>query len=88
MTRTLASFESSIFVNIYTIPWVMRCDMFQLLHSLSTNRGYWEMPPLLRQGRRVNKVLLSPPVNEKVVPLVNSDLADRISWPSPLAKQN
>ena len=33
----------------------MHCDMFQYLRRPSTNCGYWEMPPLLQQGRRVNK---------------------------------
>ena len=47
----------------------MRCAMFQYLHSLSRSYGYWEMPPLHQQGRRVSKVLLSimvsPPIRGK-----------------------
>ena len=78
--------------HIYIIPWVMRWDMFQFLYSPSTNCGYWEMPPLHQQGRRVNKVLLfimvSPPINEKVVTMFNGDPADKIWLPSPLVKQN
>ena len=39
----------------------------------SRSYGYWEMPPLLRQGRRVSKELLSimvsPPSSERVVTL-------------------
>ena len=57
MIQTLASSVSSKSVNIYITHWVMRCDMFQFLHSPNTNCGYWEMPPLLQQGRRVNKDL-------------------------------
>ena len=79
MTRTLPSFESSILVNTYIIHWAMRCDMFQFLHSLNTS---WEVPPLRQQARRVSKVLLSimvsPPINVKVVTLFNGDLADKI----------
>ena len=92
MIQTLASFESSIFVNTYIIHWAMRCDVFQFLHNLNTSCGYWEMPPLHRQGKRVNKVLLSimvsPPISLKVVTLSNGDLADKISLPNPLVKQN
>ena len=55
MIQTLASSVSSAFVNIYTLHWAMRCDVFQYFHSLSRNCGYWEMPPLLQQGTRVNK---------------------------------
>ena len=60
----------------------LRCDMFQYLHSLSRSYGYWEMPPLHQQGRRVSKELLSimvsPPIRGKVVTLFSGDLADRI----------
>ena len=60
--------------------------------AISTSCGYWEMPPLHRQGRRVNKVLLSimvsPPIKVKVVTLSNGDLADKIWLPNPLVKQN
>ena len=42
---------SSISVNIYIMFWAMRCDMFQYLLSPSINC----VPPLLQQGRRLNK---------------------------------
>ena len=53
MIQTLASFESSTFVNVYIILWEMHCNMFQYHHRPRTSYGFWEMPPLLRQGRRV-----------------------------------
>ena len=72
------------------------CSFFvvclSFLTSLSRSYGYWEMPPLHQQGRRVSNELLSimvsPPTRGKVVTLYNGDLADKIWLPSPLVKQN
>ena len=36
MTRTLVSFESSVFVNTCIIHWVWRCDICHFLHSPNT----------------------------------------------------
>ena len=92
MTRSPVSFMSSMFVNVYIIHWATRCAMFQYLHNLSRSYGYWEMPPLQQQGRRVSKELLSimvsPPIRGTVVTLCNGDPADKIWLPSPLVKQN
>ena len=68
------------------------CDMFQYLLRPSTNCGYWEMPPLLRQGSRVNKdwlcTMVSPRIRRKVVTSSNRDRVVKTSLPSPLVKQN
>ena len=39
--------------------WGYALRYVPILRGLSTNCGCWEMPPLHRQGRRVNKDLLS-----------------------------
>ena len=85
--------SSQAYLSIFaSLHWATRCDVLHFLHSSSTNCGFLEMPPLLRQGRRVNKVLLSimvsPPINERVLTLSNGDLADKIWLPGPLVKQN
>ena len=64
----------------HTLSHALRyVPLFQSLHSPSRSYGYWEMPPLRQQGRRVSKELLSImvslPNKGKVVTLFNGDLA-------------